>query len=658
MSREQLLGEYTDERGTTGAPPRSTPRQSGGRKPSASYALAPLWLATILALVAAFGFSSGLAQANAARPEANAITITSETQSDIYPSQITFQVQASDNAGTISGAQLEIAVPQINIDHQITVPVPQPGATVSLTYRYDPSSDYLPPFTPVTYHWTLNDNAQHSLTGADQHFDFVDTRFSWRHLTQGELSVYWYDQNTAYGQNILNTASQEATSIEHDLNGTLTAPIRVLVYATAQDLRGGLPPNAPNWAGGVALIQFDEALIVVGNAQYPLQRDLPHELTHLIFHEIAGLDCGGCPLWFDEGMAVYHQIYHEPELQATFDDAVRRKALLPFNSIAQQFPQDSNQAELAYAQSWNFIKYLYSSTTSYSTYTQAKVAQLVDSLKTTPFADAFQNVFGRSVEQMEDQWRVSLGLKPINSSPASTPSTGGTTSSQPSSAAPDQGNGSGPLTAIGLGLVLLLLAGLMGAVFIVRRGRQAPVPATGTPMPLQAPGAPASFAPMPQPGYQPGAQPSYAPPATPQGIPTDTRYQQKIEQRQALLRRIDELSTAEKRLDIQRAEIERQIALYVAQERQARSEQSEDRALLALDRRQKLETHVPYLQRQLEQARAERRQALEMERRISAEIDAAFSQQAMRPASPINPDAAWPQQGSQIPAPTRWRSQE
>lgn len=653
MSKEQSLEAHTDERGTAAATQAPTPRQSSGRKMPGGRSWAALWLAITLALVAAFGLSSGLAQASAARPDANAITITSETQSDTYPSQMTFQVQASDNAGTISGAQLEIAVPQINVDHQITVPVPQPGATVSLTYRYDPSSDYLPPFTLVTYHWTLSDNAQHSLTGTDQHFDFVDTRFSWRHLTQGELSVYWYNQNTAYGQNILNTASQEATSIEHDLNGTLTAPVRVLVYATAQDLRGGLPPNAPNWAGGVALIQFDEALIVVGDAQYPLQRDLPHELTHLIFHEIAGLDCGGCPLWFDEGMAVYHQIYHEPELQATFNDAVRRKALLPFNSIVDQFPQDSNQAELAYAQSWNFIKYLY------STYTQPKVAQLVDALKTTPFADAFQQAFGRSVAQMEDQWRVSLGLQPINNSPASTPSTGGASSSQPSAAAPNEGNGSGPLTAIGLGLVLLLLAGMVGAVFIMRRSRQAPAPATGAPWPLQAPGAPASFAPMSQqPGYQPGAQPTYAPPATPQGIPTDQRYRQKIEQRQALLRRINELIDAEKRLDIQRAEIERQIALYAAQERQARSEQSQDRAMLALDRRQKLETHIPYLQRQLEQARAEKSQALEMERHISAEIDAAFSQQAMQPASPPNPDAAWPQQGSQIPAPARWRSQE
>lgn len=654
MSKEQLLGEHTDERGTAEAALRPASRQSEGLKTPGGRSLAPLWLAALLALVAAFGFSSGLAWASAAHSDANAITITSETQSTIYPSQMTFQVQASDSAGTISSAQLEITVPQISIDHQISVPVSPPGATVSLTYRYDPSSDYLPPFTPVIYHWTLGDNAQHSLTGADQHFDFVDTRFSWSHLTQGELSVYWYNQNTAYGQNILNTASQEATSIEHDLNGTLTAPIRVLVYATAQDLRGGLPPNSPNWAGGVALIQFDEALIVVGDAQYPLQRDLPHELTHLIFHEIAGLDCGGCPLWFDEGMAVYHQIYHESELQAAFDDGVRRKALLPFSSIADQFPQDSNQAELAYAQSWNFIKYLY------STYTQPKVAQVVDALQTTPFPVAFQQAFSRSIGQMEDQWRVSLGLQPINDSPASTPSTGSNTGSQPSGAAPDAGTGnsSGPLTAIGLGLILLLFAGLVGAVFIMRRSRQAPAPATGAPWPQPASGAPASFAPMPQPGYQPGAQPAYPSFAMPQGITTDQRYQQQIEQRQALLRRIDELTTAEKRLDIQRAEIERQIALYAAQEHQARSEQSEDRALLALDRRQKLETHVPYLQRQLEQARAEKGQALEIERRIAAEIDAVFSQQAVQPGGFVNPGAAWPQQGSPIPAPTRWRSQE
>ncbi len=639
MSKEQPRNPHKEAYGRTTAAHAARPHLHSSMKQPGARSLAPLWLAAVLALLAAFSLSAGHAQAAAARPGANAITITSQTQTYTYATQITFQVQASDSAGTITSAQLELTVPQLDIDHRLTVPVSEPGASVSLTYRYDPSRDYFPPFTPITYHWTLSDNARHTLTGTDQHFDFVDTRFAWQHLSQNELSIYWYDQGTAYGQSILNTATQEATSIEKDLNGTLTAPIRVLVYASNEDLRGGLPSNTPNWAGGAALIQFDEALIVVGESQHPLQRDLPHELTHLIFHEIAGLNCGGCPLWFDEGMAVYHQLYHEPEMQFAFDDAVQRKALLPFSSLVERFPEDADRAELAYAQSWNFITYLY------STYGQPKVAQLVDALPTTAFDAAFQRAFSRSVGQMENQWRGSLGLPPVTDNSAATPSAGGTTSG----AASNESSGSATLTTIGLGLILLLLVGMAGAFFMLRRGRPAPAPVNGALWPMPAA--------MQPPAYLPGPQPAHPPFPTPLGIPTDERFRRQIEQRQALLRSINELIATETRLEAQRAELERQIAFYAVQERQARAEHREDQALLALDRRQALATHLPTLQQQLEQARIQRAQVLEQERRISAELEAAFSQQAMA-LSAARVGSAWQQPGGNMPAPRRRVSQE
>ncbi|HEY7358909.1 MAG TPA: peptidase MA family metallohydrolase, partial [Ktedonobacterales bacterium] len=477
----------------------------------------------------------------------------------------------------------------------------------------------------------------------------VDTRFAWQHLGQGEISVYWYDQDTAYGQNLLNTAATEATTIEKDLNGTLSAPIRVLVYASNQDLRGGLPADTPNWAGGVAFISLDEALIVVGDAVYPLQRDLPHELTHLIFHEIAGVNCGGCPLWFDEGMAVYHQLYHEPEMQLAFDDAVKSKHLLAFNSIADRFPDDTDQAELAYAQSWNYLKYLY------STYGQPKMAHLVDALAKTTFNTAFQQTFGLSPNQMENQWDASLGVPPANGSSTNSPSTGGDTGSQPAGLPAADNSSNGMLDTLAVIFFLLLFAGLVGMYFIWRR-RPAPVPATGAPWPAPYAGAPQPGYPpgTPQPGYSPGVPSGYLPFPPPQGIPAEQRYRWQIEQRQALLRNINEAIAIEKHLELQGADLARQVALYAAQERQAYAEQREDRAMLALDQRRRLEQHLATLQQQFARVRFQRQQDMERERQISAEIDAVFSQQAAAPGA----SSAWPQPDAQIPAPARRFSQE
>jgi hypothetical protein len=169
------------------------------------------------------------------------------------------------------------------------------------------------------------------------------------------------------------------------------------------------------------------------------------------------------------------------------------------------------------------------------------------------------------------------------------------------------------------------------------------------------PGAstPPPFFPVQHPEYQSG----YVPPPVSQGIPTDQRYQGQIEQRQALLRSIEESIIIEKRLHIQEAHLERQIALSGAQERQAREEGTTDRAMLALERRQQLESYLSSLQQQLAQVRRQRIDALQRERQISAEIDAAFSQQAVL-VSQSTPMQAWPQPGGTMPPPRRPVSQE
>ncbi len=136
----------------------------------------------------------------------------------------------------------------------------------------------------------------------------------------------------------------------------------------------------------------------------------------------------------------------------------------------------------------------------------------------------------------------------------------------------------------------------------------------------------------------------------PPGTPSDERYRQRIQQRQALARRIDELIALETRLETRRAEVERQVALSASQEHQARAAGREDQARLAQEHRQRLATHLPTIQQQLEQVRLHMQAAMEQERHISAELDAVFRQQATPPVSAVAPGGAWQQMGVNRPA--------
>lgn len=596
------------------------------------------WLAATL--VCPSSFSSGRAQASAARL-ASSIAIVSQTQTFTYPSQIIFQLQATDSVSAITSARLEISVPQEGIDRQITVPVSQPGAQVSLTYTYNATHDYLPPFTPITYHWTLGDSAHNSLTGSDQRFDFVDTRFHWQHVTQHGISVYWYNQSASFGQNILNTAVSEATTIEHDLNGTLTAPLRVLVYASNQDLHGGLPPGAPDWAGGVAFVELQEALIVVGNpATHPLDRDLPHELTHLIFHEIAGLDCGGCPLWFDEGLAVYHQRYHEAAMQARFKQAVQTNTLLALNTLTSRFPQSSDQAELAYAESWNFVTYLYTQ------YGQPKVARLVDRLDNTAFDTAFPQIFGADISQVESQWHVSLGLPPTVNATPSAPAASTPASSQTPTAGPSSGNSNQTIIAIAAGVFLLVLLGLTAGTILQWRRRQAPTSGFGAQAPaVGGPPPPQPLPPGGQNGFPPGgasaAQTSAS--AVFSSAPALSAYEQHARQRQQLLQALSNLLAQEKRLDAQQVQLERQMAHIARQEQAALADQRADLAWQAAQQKRLCDYQLALIRQQRERLSQQKRQWIQMERQLSAQSEALPHPRVPHAPNSQIPSAAWPQ---------------
>src|SRR5207245_9526468 len=72
------------------------------------------------------------------------------------------------------------------------VPIKNPAATLTLKWHEDTSGDnFHSPGTPVEYYWVLQDSNGREHTQFPQDFTTIDTRFSWRHLSQGLLQVNW-----------------------------------------------------------------------------------------------------------------------------------------------------------------------------------------------------------------------------------------------------------------------------------------------------------------------------------------------------------------------------------------------------------------------------------------------------------------------------------
>jgi hypothetical protein len=110
----------------------------------------------------------------------------------------------------------------------------------------------------------------------------------------------------------------------------------------------------------------------------------------------------------DEGLAVYNETDdHVPDEQfeEAFQRAVRQNRLILLRSMQLQFPDDSDQAQLAYGQSYSVVKFMIEE------YGKEKFAELLDVYQagTSPDEGLFR-VYGMNQNQLENAWRAKLGV--------------------------------------------------------------------------------------------------------------------------------------------------------------------------------------------------------------------------------------------------------
>jgi hypothetical protein len=340
----------------------------------------------------------------------NPISVTSRTYSEHFPDYIDLKASVTDSAGTINQANIFLTFSAGGESETHVVPLSKTGHAFVVSWREDTShGHFIPPGVQVYYQWEFWDNANNSFTDAQQQFTMIDTRFNWQHLKQGMLQVNWYNRPLDFGQFVLENASASIQKISDTLGGSLSQPINLWIYASDQDFHGSLAPGSYEWVGGEALPLLHEASIVVlDSTDRTLARDMPHELTHLVLHQLIAQGITP-PTWFDEGLAVYNQTFREPELQARWEKALASQSLLRLSQISDNFPANADQAYLAYAQSYYLLDYMY------KTFDKTRMVQLIKLFNNTQttFDQDLKQALGVDELHLENQWRLSYGQSAV-----------------------------------------------------------------------------------------------------------------------------------------------------------------------------------------------------------------------------------------------------
>ncbi len=285
------------------------------------------------------------------------VEVTSQSISYTFGNQVTFQASMK-TASPIKDAMI-FFLAQGETSTRVDKATVTAGNQVSYTYLI--STGPLRPFAQVYFWYQVNLENGQSLTTSKFSFDYTDNRFPWQTLENNSLRVHWYNGDIAFGQSAFDTANLGLENIQKMFPVNLSRPLDVYIYSTAADLQSTLQANGQSWVAGHASPDLGVVLVSItpGPEQgLSMDRQIPHELAHVLTYELTKEKYGLLPVWLKEGIASMAELSPNIDYGTALKQATEKETLLPLSDLCQSFPTDIGGAYLAYAQADSFTRYV------------------------------------------------------------------------------------------------------------------------------------------------------------------------------------------------------------------------------------------------------------------------------------------------------------
>ena len=258
----------------------------------------------------------------------------------------------------------------------------------------------LPPGSSLEYWWKIEDASDAQLETEPTSVRFDDTRYEWSSLTEGPITLYCYQDDDDFVNELMESAQDALARLAADTGAELERPAQFYVYANSTDLRGAMI-HPQEWTGGVAYTRH--GIIAIGIAPTNIswgKRAIAHELAHLVVDQITLNPYNELPTWLEEGLAMHA----EGEMGATFviqlEAAVENDSLISVQSLCSPFSAYAGAATLGYAQGYSLVEYLITS------YGQAKMLELLNTFEGgSGYDEALEAVYGFDMDTLNSLWQ-------------------------------------------------------------------------------------------------------------------------------------------------------------------------------------------------------------------------------------------------------------
>jgi hypothetical protein len=360
-----------------------------------------------------------LAMPRSARAD-EAIRVVRDTYQVQFAQGIRFHIEL-----TAPSPIQEVTLYYLQVGQGLTVKVPLAVAPGQSTFEYTWAleSGDLPVGASLQYYWRIKDKAGNELRTAPTGFSYDDDRFAWKPLVQGTITLFWYGSDLSRAQRLLGYATQALSRLQQDMGITVDQPIRIYVYETKSDMSLALPRQSDAYDDRVLTlgVVVDKGTLLILGSHPDVEGTMAHEMAHVVVGLATDNPYAELPRWLDEGLAMVSEGDLPTDNQRALDDAVRRDTLISVHSLS-GYTGDPSEVDLFYGEVYSLVQFML------KTYGKDKMSQLLSAVREGLYQDeALQQVYGFGLDELDAQWRASLGLGPRPTpgtpAPGSTPST-------------------------------------------------------------------------------------------------------------------------------------------------------------------------------------------------------------------------------------------
>jgi len=347
------------------------------------------------------------------RAEGELSILDSSAQAD-FPYQLKFSLSAESNYD-INNIRLRYSVERTGFAEVVSETYIEfiPSTIVNVEWNLElVMIGGLPPGSGIEYWWLVEDTGGNRIETTPVQVRFDDNRYSWRSLSEGKVTIYWYEGDDSFASDLMAATHEALDRLDDNSGASLKKEVSIYVYADSAAVQGAMI-NPQEWTGGVAFTRYGTIAIGISpdNIDWG-RRAIAHELTHLVVHQVTLNPYSGIPAWLDEGLAMYSEGPPESWYSSYLNSAAAEDRLISVRSLASPFSAYTEEARLSYAQSYNLVKFLIES------YGRDKMLQLLQTFgQGSTYDGALEQVYGFDMDGLDVLWQDYIGVVSVPAAP-------------------------------------------------------------------------------------------------------------------------------------------------------------------------------------------------------------------------------------------------